>query len=101
MSKDGFVTPEELDALAESCAKRVEDYVLHDLITVPTPKEIIRSAISQALLLQRESVIEELIKAVSVLDKPAHTYASENADLYRGFDNGVDACLKILRALKG
>lgn len=29
----------------------------------------------------------------------AHTYASENADLYRGFDNGLASCAEQLAAL--
>ena len=44
--------------------------------------------------ISREQAIRELLNFGQ-----AHTYSSENADLYRGFDNGVNACLVKIRAL--
>ena len=45
----------------------------------------------------RREVIKEAIKRINI--GPAHTYASENADMYRGFDRGTARSLDILRSL--
>lgn len=44
--------------------------------------------------------LEEWEYATNHLAKPPHTYASENADRYRGFRDGAVACQKIARALR-
>jgi len=36
-------------------------------------------------------------REISLLAAGAHTYASENADRYRGYDAGVNECLRIVR----
>ena len=48
----------------------------------------------------RDATLEEAAKACESFGR-AHTYASENADHYRGFDAGTFACAKRIRALKG
>lgn len=47
----------------------------------------------------RAAVIEECAKAAEKAWPRAHTYASENADLYRGQDHAVRTAVKAIRAL--
>ena len=47
-----------------------------------------------------DEVIEEIEAKLKSVPR-AHTYASENADLYRGFDNGIAHALKIVQSAKG
>lgn len=47
----------------------------------------------------RNLIIEECAKAAERAWPPAHTYASENADLYRGQDHAVKTVVKAIRAL--
>lgn len=46
-----------------------------------------------------DAIAEEIERHLDRLGKPAHTYASENADLYHGFDAGVRRCSEALRPL--
>lgn len=47
-----------------------------------------------------QSIMEVIRKEVPI-GKRAHTYASENADVYRAYDGGFEDCRKeILRRLK-
>lgn len=47
----------------------------------------------------RDAGLEEAARVCESFGR-AHTYASENADHYRGFDAGTEACAKRIRALK-
>jgi hypothetical protein len=51
------------------------------------------AAVAAAVREEREAAIESLKRF-----GPAHTYASENADHYRGFDAGVQRCIERLRS---
>lgn len=56
-------------------------------------KLAIDAAIDAAVREEREAAIDSLKRF-----GPAHTYASENADHYRGFDAGVQRCIERLRS---
>lgn len=49
----------------------------------------VKSFLSQSI----RSVIEEAFKMTEVKAERAHTYASENADIYRAYDNGQNTAL--------
>ncbi len=51
----------------------------------------------QSLLDQQK---KKLLEKVNLVWEPAHTYASENADDYRMWDNGYKAAIRDLKALK-
>ena len=48
----------------------------------------------------RNEIIEECAKAAEKAWPRAHTYASENADLYYGQDHAVRTAVKAIRGLK-
>lgn len=48
----------------------------------------------------RNEVIEECARAAEKAWPRAHTYASENADLYHGQDHAVRTAVKAIRELK-
>ena len=75
-------------------------------MTSPTLSEKIHRTLTELDLLQidtneaHQAIMEAIRESVP---KPlrAHTYASENADLYRAFDRGFKACREeMLRRLK-
>lgn len=47
----------------------------------------------------RNAIIEECARAAEKAWPRAHTYASENADIYRGQDHAVRTVVKAIRAL--
>jgi len=47
----------------------------------------------------RNLIIEECAKAAEKAWPRAHTYASENADIYQGQDHAVATVVKAIRAL--
>jgi hypothetical protein len=48
----------------------------------------------------RNEVIEKCARAAEKAWPRAHTYASENADVYRGQDRAVRTVVKVIRGLK-
>lgn len=61
----------------------------------------LRAAVElQPLSSDREAVIEECAAKAEASWPRAHTYASENADLYRAQDHARDCIVRAIRALK-
>lgn len=47
----------------------------------------------------RREMERAIMAALDKLGRPAHTYASENADAYRGFDAGVQRCREAIQRI--
>ena len=77
----------------EKPSKELDEMVRDFTQVVPRAKSEVRSR----LLAYRNTILEE-VKKIEI-DK-AHTYASENAEIYRAFDDGQESFKqKILRVL--
>lgn len=58
----------------------------------------IKAFISNLLTQERERIVRE----IEGLSDRAHTYSSENSDLYHAYDNGFDECKKrAIQIIKG
>jgi len=91
----GKAVPDEIKAFIRSllAQERKESQKLIEAIHLYNTDAI------KALQEAKREAQRELIEALEKAFEPAHTYSSENADVYRAYDNGYKQALAHLRRL--